>query len=91
MNAAPRIALERIGRHTPHAHTTIGCSGEQLFQPVVGAIADAKFLHASRAQGLEDWIDPVDDHASASAFSSSSRNAAARSDAQKTARMPAWW
>jgi hypothetical protein len=88
MNAAARLALEHVGRHTPDADAAFRRKCEQLVQPIVGALTDAKFLHATRAQGFEDWIDPVDDHASAPGFSSSCRNAAARSDALKMALIP---
>src|SRR5205085_8604837 len=73
LSTATRFAIEHVGGHARDAHTALGRQREQLLQPIVGTVTDAKRFHASRAQGLEDWVDPINDHAGLPGFPTSAR------------------
>ena len=56
-----------VGFFTATEGAAMGAFGAMIFAMVrfrksKGAVADTKLFHASRAQGLEDWIDPIDQH-----------------------------
>ena len=68
MDTAPGIPIDRLRRDTSYSHTTLVCEIEQWLQAISRPAAaspplgNAQLPDVSRAQGLHDGIDAVDNH-----------------------------
>src|SRR5262245_57378890 len=63
MNAAMGQSIEFAGWHAPHGNPFAVGRLNRVDDASSRAVADAQFLHAPGAKGLEDRVDTVDQHA----------------------------